>query len=235
MRFFSSYSSFFRLIPGLLLFLVLLLLPACRGAGGFLAGAFASQTIKAVYALDPETPTLVLVDDPENYLGDSSLRYLVAQQTTLLLSEQKKAPSLIETRKLSELALELGSQKIAAMPVDQIGRKLDAARVIHVHIENAAFIYELGMLRPSINARVKVIDTATGKRLFPPDNSSGLPVLGYLVSANLRYRTQEEQAIAMMPVLRHDLAQKLGVHIAQLFFDHEPPPKDGQPIGDDIQ
>ncbi|MCC7145519.1 MAG: hypothetical protein IT443_03665 [Phycisphaeraceae bacterium] len=147
-------------------------------AAGVLASGVAKEKVKARYRL-PDQKTLVLVDDPKKLLGDPSAPAAAANRVAFDLIEKETllAERFVAQEKLTAMIADLGPA-YARMPIDQVGKKLDAATVIYVYIDSVQMQSEPGIYRPTAQARVKVIDTATGKRLFPapgstPTNTSG--------------------------------------------------------------
>lgn len=214
-----------RLFP--LLALWLLVLPGCT-ALGFLADAVVPKRIEAVYTL-PEKTTLVLVDDRNNALGDKSLLSNIATQAGSDLVQVKALPQVIDQARLNELISRLGLQAYDLLPVDQVGRALGAQQVIFINLTEIAVMNQPGILKPTAQAYVKVIDVATGKPVFPvlrpgAEFAGSIAQLGYATRISMNYKA-DQQTDAILPVLRLRLAEEIGKQVAELFYPHKLPDK----------
>lgn len=205
-------------------FAPLLLLFAFTGCVqfGWLAGGLIPQKIPAVHEI-PQLPTLVMVDDPRGALGDDALRVTLAQEVEAQLMQNNAVPRIIEQQTLAQYQ-RLHDERYGQIPVDQVGRDLGAAQVIHITVLSSALAQEPTLMRPAATASVKLIDVVGRKRLFPgvqPADSS-MPAaeesVGYPITTRLRYRTEGREAHAMIPLIRQALAKSLGTQAGQLFF-----------------
>jgi hypothetical protein len=201
-----------------------LLMAGCQELG-FIGGIFAGwaglDRIPAVYEIEIR-PTLVLVDDRNGALGSPAANQQVASIVGYYLIENTdlKEDMVIDPRRVSRLADELGPL-FAQTPIDAIGRALDAEQVIAVSILSANPELAPGILQPSAQAAVEIIDVPTGKRLFPAGSTTGNSASGYPVSVQLATRTAGDGR-ASVRLAANELTRALGLQIAQLFYEREP-------------
>ena len=204
----------------------------CEGAS-ILAEAFTGRTIKAVF-VPQDRPTLVLVDDPQMRLGDPSLPLYIASSIGLELQREKVITEVVPLEKLVALSSQLG-EKYARTPVSRIGKQLGARQVIHVNIDVVDFGHDPGLLRPVAEAQVKLIDSDTGKRLFPQledaetTDVAALPSPGRVVRTELWFRHQDDERT--LRAIRRKLADHIARDVARLFHDYHPRPT-GEPYDD---
>lgn len=200
----------------------------CDSIIGFPAAAIGGPgKVPAAYTL-PDRPTLVLVDDPTARFSDPNLALVVAANVEhhLKFHEVLTAP-LVPTSRLADLQAKAGDD-YAAMPVDQIGRELGAQQVIYVLIDAVSLQDVPGVYKPSATAQVKVIDTATGRRLFPdppaPNQpASSTPVRGQPVAVELKYKGADVGSRGAVERMKRTVAEVLGRDVARLFYKWSPP------------
>lgn len=207
---------------------LLALLTGCEGLA-FLA-AMGGDKVPAVYEL-PNQTTLILVDDPSTQLGDPALRSVVATNAAYHLKQNKALDASIVPQEELSLLMAREGQQFAKMPVDQIGRLLQAQQVVHVVVESVVLEVAPGVYRPTAMAQVKVIDASTGQRLFPAaepfDTALSTPP-GYSVRVRLSVDTARVGDSGATVMLRRELAQRLGLTVAQLFYKHSKPQPGGK-------
>lgn len=212
----------------LILLCVVLACGGCQVVGWFAHGV-AGESVEPVYVLQDQ-PTLILVDDPEQHLGDPAMARLVATQAGYDLVQNKvlKPEHLIDIQKVDELRRGQDERKFARIPASQIGQRVQARQVLLVHIESSQLTSEPNVLRPVAKCQVKVIDCDTQKRLFPPrpEVASGIMPLGgdqgYIVNTTMTYRVTSDDYKNLTPIVRRAVAKQIGVQVAMLFYGHEP-------------
>lgn len=203
---------------------------ACAGAlPGCEAFAFLSQpfdtTTKAIYEIK-DVETAILVEDPDKHLGDQSLKGVIANNIYFELDKNDAVSKkrLVEYRAVAELEKRLGKEYVSK-PIDEIGRLLHAKQVIHVHVEAASLNLEGGVMKPSMNLRVRLIDSITGRRLFPnPDDTSLQDAAtidrGYGVMVSMPVRVSPDNSPNDAAQAMETLAIRTGRRIAWMFSDH---------------
>lgn len=207
---------------------LLLLCLICAGceAPGFIAYVVGGPPkMKARFTLE-EQSTLVIVDDPSNMLGDPNNATVIAANVGFHLKENDVLlPELVVPQDhLTVLAANMGDRYLAT-PIDQIGRRLKADQVIHVQIREVSLQSANTYYEPSAEVEVKIIDTQTGKRLFPisEDKVPGISVPGETLMIEMKRQTLDETRRNAIQMMARDLAERIGLEVAGLFYDHVPP------------
>ncbi|MAE66031.1 MAG: hypothetical protein CMJ18_17300 [Phycisphaeraceae bacterium] len=198
------------------------------GTGGcnyvaFLGQAF-PQKVPATYSL-PRRPTVVLVDDPRNLLGDPTLSVLIAQQIGDDLGRHAGMEQIVPPERVTGLMVRL-EDDWRRTGVDQIGRSVGAAQVVHVHIERAVLSPDPGLVQPMAVAQVKVIDAANRRRMFPgsPIEAGDDPDLvpsGQRVRVELLPRAAEITD-ATRQAYQRKLADRIARDVGRLFYAYLP-------------
>ena len=175
-----------------------------------------------VYQL-PEKKIVVFVDDRSSIIPRTRLRRTLADRTTNeLLSEQKLVPAAVEPSAAVRLAQTEDSGHL--LSIAEIGRRIGADLVIYVHPIRFS-LSSGGLPKPIAVLGVKVIDTRTGDRLFPTELGSTEHILTATMAAKTGSNYETEQA---RKDLEDSLADFAGLRVAQLFYEHEPNPLDGE-------
>jgi hypothetical protein len=204
--------------------LLCLTLPGCEGVGYITQGFTGGERVKRQYKL-PDKPTVVLVDDPDNQLGNPALVGVVAANLGFHLKENKAVKTVVDHKQVVALTSRLGDQ-YRLTPIDQVGRLVDAQQVIYVLIEQVQLQAAPGMYRPTAVMRVKVIDAQTSARLFPEPPPIVDPVQvdrGRSVIAQMNYRKIDAQTRGTDALAAQHLAEQMGLDAARLFFDWSKP------------
>ena len=195
----------------------LLMLCSLTGCGAI--GALASKVTPdpqtpAVHTLAKET-TLVLV---ENYRNPASVALTSEQLATQLshdLLEHSVAP-VVNPQRLTELK-RTHSPVYAKADTAAIGRMLDAKQVLYVDLLD--FTLDPGtasqMIRGRAEARVRVVDTATGKTRWPTDQSGGYPI--HLQTPFVAIKDDVTEG-----TFREELIRTLAERIGRLFYSYDP-------------
>lgn len=171
--------------------------------------------VSAAYTLPAGKSLVVFVDDRANRAPRRSLRDVVAREAESTLISKKVVaadrvfPSAAATR------ASLGETYNQPLSIAEIGRRVGADLVLYVEMTGFSISQDGVTLSQSAGAQVKIIDAATGERLFPAEQS-GYP-------ANVRLPGGGSAPTEMAQRARHEqaLATALGAQIARLFFSHE--------------
>lgn len=155
--------------------------------------------------------TLVLVEhyeNPDQYHGSA---VQLERQISNELAENKAVP-LVPGEKLEVLR----SNDVAAyrkLSIDQVGKALGAKQVIYVNLVKFTADTPIGgsELAGLAEARVRIIDVDTGRKLWPADSSEG---------REIKYETKHEEAVNFesRPEVQDQLSQSLAGKIARLFY-----------------
>lgn len=195
------------------------LLTSCAVPGAIAYKVFGPDAVKPEYTPPPTEPILIFAEDYEN----QSIATYESEEITRVIAqafkEHKVAP-VIDPEKLPNL-LNPGHGVATTSPKPQsittIGRQLGAARILYIDIVDNA-MESLGgtqMLRGKLTLRVRMIDVASGKTVFPANSIDGT----YL-TATTPYT--EVHAGVTPQSLRQKLCMQLGQSIARLFYPYKP-------------
>jgi len=208
-----------RLLPALALLLTLIASSGCELFGPILE---AGRENPPVYTLPKDKVTAILVDDPQNLLTDPLLRGIIASRIKFELEQNKVATTIVDPSAVTRLESEMTGTYYTT-PTDVIGRKLGADQVISIYIEQHVLRSTPATYKPSIRARVKVIDVNDAKRLFPPllaDNPEDPTAArrGWLVETAMRESAPLEEGRGEEAILLKRLSDRFGRDVARLFF-----------------
>ena len=194
-------------------------MPGCSLLG---VVASAGERVPAQYKL-PDVKTLVLVDDPADRLPDPQLRDVVAQYTGYHLNESGAlSQPIIDPDQLRVLADLLGD-RYASTPMDTLARELGAGQVIHIQIQTLLLRAPTGLLNPNATVLVSVVN-ADGERLFPqpgPLHDPAEPTPGQRLAIESGPPRYGETDRTSQATLTRELAQKIGLDVARLFYKHQ--------------
>lgn len=213
-------------VPGVCLWLLLAVV-ALGASGCELAYLLKGpDNIKARHTL-LEHKTLVIVDDPTGKLGNPNLAAVVGANVGHHLTANQALPqdAIIPQNRLTELAVSLGEDYLTT-PIDRVGQRLGARQVVYVLIRSVNMRVVANYYRPTVVVEVKLIDVDTGKRLFPDPgdypNIQATPP-GMILTVQMRHRTLDEGRRDAESLLARRLAERIGLDVAQIFYDHEKP------------
>jgi len=194
---------------------------------GFLAHVIAGpDQVKAQYTL-AAVPTLVIVDDPREALSDPNFPAVVGANVGHHLVQNKvlEPAQVVSQDHLSALAVQLGD-RYATTPIDRIVARLGAEQVIHVLVRSVSMQVAGAYYHPVAVVEVKVIDATTGARLFPGagkyDDPQATPP-GVTLSVELKRQTIDTDRRYAPSMLARRLSERIGLEVAQVFYDHVPP------------
>jgi len=190
----------------------------------FISQAFDTET-KAIYEIE-NRETAVLVEDPINYLGDPRLKGVIASNIAFDLTEG----DAVDKKKMIPAEAVAAQEKLlgkdfAKLPLDELGRKIGAKQVIHVYIEAASLNLEGGVMKPALQARVRLVDAITGKRLFPrPEDSAQQDAAtverGFGVAISMPVRISPDNSPGDASRAMEFLAIRTGKRIGWIFREH---------------
>lgn len=194
--------------------LVLLLLGSCQMAGFAGANFLPEAKVKAVYT-PIDQKTLVFVDDPRNALPSAQLAGLIAQTISRDLQDHEIISEFVVPSALDDLRAR--ERDFEVWPIDQIGQSVGARQVIYLLIDG----FEPGgrdqeLQRPMASARLKVVDVASGKPLFPVQGEHGLTS-----TLSFKQPPLDADSHGRNSLIARQLAQRLGGDTAQQFYDHK--------------
>lgn len=176
-------------------------------------------TVDPLYKL-PKEKVVVFVDDRASIIMRSTLRREIAETVTEeIVLNQKLVAGGIHPDAATNVAMSEAVDNL--LPIDEIGREAGADVLIYVEPLRFTLVQD-GMPRPFAQYVVKVIDCETGARLWPEDE------MGHPVPVMMNYKVGSYYEDGNRELLERQLAQFSGLRIAQLFYEHEPNPLDGE-------
>lgn len=217
------------LVRGLSCLIPVLMCLACVGceAPGFVAHVIKGPPkVDAAYALK-DRPTLVMVDDPQDKLGDRNDLAVIGANVGYHLIENEAITEdhLVTQDRLSAFVAEQG-ERYRSMPIDAVGRQLGADQVIYVLVKSSRLQSKNTYYEPTAVVEVKVIDARAGRRLFPDvdeDAPGPRPKPGHSLTVQMKRQTLDETRRYALSEMSKSLAERVGLEVAQLFYKHLPP------------
>jgi hypothetical protein len=170
----------------------------------------------AAYTLDKERTAVVFVDDRANRMPRRALRTAMAAEAERVILGQKLVKDMIT----GQSAIQAAEADPEGQPVSiaEIGRSIGAQQVIYATIDTFTLSPDGQTFAPSMVVRVKVLDAADGKRLWPEDRRGAtLPV-----QIPPKQGTAAASSIELTRA-ENELATAAGLALARLFFKHETP------------
>lgn len=194
----------------------------CQIAHAVTSIAFPPRT-DARYEL-VDRPTVVVIDDPRELLGTAELDSLAADQAGIDLQREGLVTTLVPPGRVADIEA-ANPEQYKSIPVDRLGRMVDAEQVIYAVVESVVYEEEPGLLTPTARARVKVIDAVESRRLWPTPMSVEAgetiePIEGALVTVELPVRPSLGFEPAHWDEARRELAIELGRGVAKVFYKH---------------
>ncbi len=169
---------------------------------------------EAMFILPPDRATLIFIDDRSNHLPRRSLRQTIAARAGDVLLESKSVTRVIEPRAgLATAASELPGDP---MNIATLGKNALADIVVYATVDSyTERATDTENFSPTIVFRVKVIDCATGARLWPEERA------GHPISVQLPPTPRSPTSAAEVAQAQQRIGDEAGLTIAQLFITHE--------------
>jgi hypothetical protein len=172
------------------------------------------EKMMPVFTLDEHASTVIFVDDPSSKIALRRLRYTIADAATRTLLQERILTDMIDPRGILNAASK--ERHSDRMSITELGKSVGADVVVYAVVTEFTLFPEAGSYTPSATLRLKVIDVASGNRLWP-ENEFGhqfkvaIPQLPSTSrpTASDRIKTESE------------LAARTGVGLAQMFYKHE--------------
>lgn len=209
-------------------------LTGCQSAAIAVSAVQGAPTNPAVYPL-PQVRTAAVVDDPQQRLEDPSIARQIGTTTMFYLEHHEALlpAQVVAPRDVTRLQ-NMAGRAWSRLPIDEIGRRLDAAQVIYIKVAAVRFRTDEQLYRPEITLEVKVIDALSGDRLWPPAPpllEAGQTAPGHRVAVQLDYETRAGRFAddATPGDLARRLADEAGLAVARLFYDWK-----AEPVGSSL-
>jgi hypothetical protein len=192
-----------------------LLITGCQAPAFVLSNVLPRPKIPAVFD-PPDQPTIVLVDDPHHLLPNVQLMSLIAGRAASDLEENDVISQIVPHTLVEELRAR--EPDFVRWPIDRVGRQVGARQVVYVLIEGYDMLETdtSEIYRPTASVRVKIVDVATGQRLFPQSDA-----LGYPVTVQKHYRDAHDVGVGDSAIMARQLADRVGEDLALLFYEHK--------------
>ncbi len=170
--------------------------------------------VEPQFTLDETLRTVVFVDDPSSKITQRRLRYTIAEKATEELLAKRILVDMVDPRGI--LTAASNEQYGKQMSISELGRSVDADIVIYAVVTDFSLSPEVGAYLPRATMRVKIIDTRSGERIWPPDER------GHMTNVQLPQRPGTGPATTGDRVeVEQTLADRTGLGLAQLFYKHE--------------
>ncbi len=188
-------------------------LGGCEIAGVLLHQLIGEPPVDAQYDL-PKGPTLVLV---ENYRSPDAIQF-DADQISHAVTDELKKPGKIEVINPDKvLALrDEDESKYRTMNIAAVGKAVGAKQVIYVDLVESEVNKDpsAGAVSAQATARVRVVDSETGRTLWPSNATAGKEL-----SQPIDFQQVDPSHVAAMHT---QLLTKLSSKIAKLFYRWSP-------------
>lgn len=194
--------------------LALTLIPGCNIATPIAFAIHGPEKVMPVFTLSEELKTVIFVDDPSSRVTQRRLRYSIADRATKELLAKRVLVDMLDPRGILTAASNerYGEQQ----SISDLGKSVGADIVIYAVVTDFSLSLEAGTHIPQTSMRIKVIDVATGKRIWPADE------MGHVVNIQIPQKPGTAPASSGARLkAEQTLAQRAGLGLAQLFYKHE--------------
>ncbi|MDF1808433.1 MAG: hypothetical protein P1U42_01925 [Phycisphaerales bacterium] len=193
---------------------LLTLIPGCNVITPVAYAIHGPQKIDPVYTLTEELKTVVFVDDPSSRVTQRRLRYSIADRATKELLAKRILVDMLDPRGILTAA---SSERYGELSsIADLGKSVGADIVIYAVVTEFSLTPETGSYIPQAMLRVKIIDVASGERIWPDDE------MGHVANIQMPQRAgAAAQKSGDRIETEQELAQRAGLGLAQLFYKHE--------------
>ncbi|TVQ62322.1 MAG: hypothetical protein EA378_05210 [Phycisphaerales bacterium] len=172
------------------------------------------EKVRKLHELDPNRPTVVFVDDRANRVPRRALRGTIARSAEETLLQRRVLRNVIASN--SAVQAVSADRYGSPMPIDEIARAVEAEVIIYATVDAFTLSPDGSTVEPAAQIRVKVIDAVSGQRVWPEDRNGQAVTIRIPQRPGYAPSTRNEAA-----QLEDELAARIGVGMAQIFFDHE--------------
>lgn len=164
----------------------------------------------------PRRKTVVYVDDRANRMTRAALRTAVGEEVGTLLLQQALVPEVISAKDAVAYARRVDTSD-KQVSIRKIGEAVGAEQVIYIDVDDYRISSDGATPQPAAVVNVKVIDVASGARLWPDGTDAG---------ETLVVRTREQSldlygSSAGRRKVEDALAKQLAEDVSKLFYEHE--------------
>jgi hypothetical protein len=201
----------------------LFLAPAgCNIAGPAAFLISGPEKVPKVFDLDTSKRTLVFIDDRASRLPNRAVRREIADAAQQALLDEVHITTVISSQ--DAIAVTDRDRYSKPMGIVELGEAVNAEIVIFVSMDSFSLTPDGQAFNPAASARVKVMDIAQKKRVFPTGEDEWYPLQVTAPPKNIPLPTSTGQRAAENRIL----AERFGLNIAYMFLDHEPRPFTGR-------
>ena len=193
---------------------VLSMIPACNVLTPIAFAVHGPQKVMPVYTLDKDVKAVVFVDDPSSRVTQRRLRHSIADRATKELLAKRVLVDMLDPRGILTAASNerYGEQR----SISELGKSVGADIVIYAVVTDFTLSTQPGTNIPHALLRVKVIDVASGERLWPTSE------MGHIANIQIPQKPgSAPTSTGARLELEQKLAQRTGKGLAQLFYKHE--------------
>ena len=184
-------------------------------AGAYLIAHGPPKTA-AAFTLPKEKSAVIALDDRGSVVPQRNLRDVIGKTAEEEILSQKLVREMVAARLAS--AVMARERSGPPMSINDIGKAVQADIVIYVVIDQFTLSEDGTTLSPITTGRVKIVDSATGERLGPPETS---PNDYYSLVVRLPPQSGTTTTTASQLQQMQDLARVTGVYLARMFYDAE--------------
>ncbi|MEL7472096.1 MAG: hypothetical protein AAGK04_02175 [Planctomycetota bacterium] len=171
--------------------------------------------VDAEHKLDPNRSTVLFIDDRGSRIPRRQLRFTIAEEAERNLLDKRRVVDLIDSQ--AAFAVASNDRHTKPLSIAEIGQAVEAEVVIYATVDTFEVAPTGQELQPIANLRVKVIDAATGERVWPEDRAGyQLPVV--MPQQPGAFMASDAGALAKA---QRELAVWTGRSLAELFYDVE--------------
>ena len=169
----------------------------------------------AQHTLDPERPTVILIDDRANRMDRRLLRQTIAAGATARLLKEGELKNMIDPK--AALVRISGEQTGEPTDLVTLGKSLGAEVVVYATVDAFSLSADGVTFQPLAEFRIKVIDCINKPSRIWPEEPNGFPLKVTMPQRQgeaPKNGTQYNQA-------QDRLAQACGEEIAKVFYKHQ--------------
>ncbi|CAN5767038.1 hypothetical protein BH11PLA1_BH11PLA1_04160 [soil metagenome] len=173
--------------------------------------------VNAQYELDSAKTFVVFIDDPHSLLPSRDVRVQMGRACEEDLLTRGLVKDMVKSSAV--LPLVRGEKRSELLSIEQVGAKVNAQGVIYAAITQFTLSADGTQYAPAVTMEVKVVDVATGSRLFPPEDSVRETFTLSMIEPNGQGDPPTTRAALLQ--VQQSIAQRAGVMLARMFYDAE--------------
>jgi hypothetical protein len=172
------------------------------------------EKTKKLVALDEKKTTVIFIDDRQNRIPRRALRIAIGQEAEKAMLKEKVVKDMVSAE--SALNAAGGDNHGHPAPVSEVGAAVKADVVIYATVDVFTLTQDGQSFAPLVRLRVKVIDVAADKRLWPAEDTGYPMEVRPLLSAR-----ELPTSLAARFQMEDEMARQTGAELAQIFYTHE--------------